>query len=231
MALILDVQTDEWWENVTTPMLETLRRRLRALVKLIEKHRRKPIYTDFEDEMGSEINVELPGFASAGDFEKFRAKTRAFLLEHQDQVVIHKLRMNEPLTAADLDELEKILSESGLGEPEEIARAKEVSHGLGLFVRSLIGLDRQAAKQSLAIFQSGKTLTANQIDFVNLIINHLTEHGAIDAALLYESPFTDLTPQGPDGLFTSAQVDELIATLEQITATALAFPSPQIITA
>lgn len=231
MALILDVQTDEWWENVTTPMLETLRRRLRDLVKLIEKHHRKPIYTDFEDEMGGETDVELPGFAAAGDFEKFRAKTRAFLLDHQDYTVIHKLRMNMPLTAIDLDDLEQILSESGLGKPEEIARAKEVSHGLGLFVRSLIGLDREAAKQSLSTFLSGKTLAANQIEFINLIINHLTEHGAMDAALLYESPFTDLTPQGPDGLFTSAQVDELIAALEQITATALAFPSPQLITA
>lgn len=178
MALILDVQTDEWWENVTTPMLETLRRRLRDIVKLIEKHRRKPIYTDFEDEMGSENNVELPGFAAAGDFEKFRAKTRAFLLEHQDQAVIHKLRMNKPLTAADLDELERILSESGLGGPEEIAHAKEVSNGLGLFVRSLIGLDREAAKQSFARFLAGKTLVANQIEFINRIIDHLTEHGA-----------------------------------------------------
>lgn len=227
MALILDVQTDEWWENVTTPMLETLRRRLRDLVKLIEKHCRKPLYTDFEDEMGGEINVELPGFAAAGDFEKFRAKTRAFLLEHQDNAVIHKLRMNDPLTATDLDELEKILSENGLGGPEEIARAKEMSHGLGLFVRSLIGLDREAAKQSFATFLTGKTLTANQIEFINLIINHLTEHGSMEASLLYESPFTDLTPLGPDGLFTSAQVDELIAALEQITATALVSPGLQ----
>lgn len=231
MPLILDVQTDEWWENVTTPMLETLRRRLRDLVKLMEKSRRKPIYTDFEDEMGGEINVELPGFAASGDFEKFRAKTRAFLLEHQDQAVIHKLRMNEPLTASDLDDLERILSESGLGGPEEIARAKEMSNGLGLFVRSLIGLDREAAKKSLATFLLGKTLTANQIEFINLIINHLTEHGAMDASLLYESPFTDLTPQGPDGLFTSAQVDELIAALEQIKATALASSGLQQITA
>jgi type I restriction enzyme R subunit len=231
VALILDVQTEEWWENVTTPMLETLRRRLRDLVKLIEKHRRKPIYTDFEDEMGSENSVELPGFAAAGDFEKFRAKTRAFLLEHKDQVVIHKLRMNEPLTASDLNELENILSESGLGVPEDISRAKEVSNGLGLFVRSLIGLDREAAKQSLATFLTGKTLTANQIEFINLIINHLIEHGVMEAALLYESPFTDLTPLGPDGLFTSAQVDELIAALEQITATALASPGSQQITA
>jgi type I restriction enzyme R subunit len=53
----------------------------------------------------------------------------------------------------------------------------------------------------------------------------------MDAALLYESPFTDLTPLGPDGLFTSAQVDELIAALEQITATALVSPGSQQITA
>jgi type I restriction enzyme R subunit len=36
----------------------------------------------------------------------------------------------------------------------------------------------------------------------------------MDAALLYESPFTDLTTQGPDGLFTSAHVDELISVLQ-----------------
>ena len=231
MALILDVQTDEWWENVTTPMLEILRRRLRDLVKLIDKHQRTPIFTDFEDEMGSEINVELPGFSSAGDFEKFRAKTRAFLLEHQDNTVIYKLRMNIALTSSDLEELERILSESGVGRKEDIARAKEVSHGLGLFVRSLVGLDREAAKQSLATFLSGKTLNADQIEFINLIINHLTEHGTIDTALLYESPFTDITPHGPDGLFTSAQVDELIGVLEQITATALVSSGQQQITA
>jgi len=64
-----------------------------------------------------------------------------------------------------------------------------------------------------------------------LITDHLTEHGSMDAALLYESPFTDLTPQGPDGLFTSTQIDELIATLEWITATALVPPYSQQITA
>ena len=125
-------------------------------------------------------------------------------------------------TQTDLDELEAMLITSGLGGPEDMQKAKEESHGLGLFVRSLIGLDRGAAKQSFAGFLTGKKLAPNQIEFVDMIINHLTEHGVMDAALLYESPFTDLTPKGPDALFGAAQLDELLAVLHQVRAAALA---------
>ena len=60
MARIQDIQTDEWWQDATVPMLEVMRRRLRSLVQLIEKRQRKPVYTDFEDLMGGEVDVELP---------------------------------------------------------------------------------------------------------------------------------------------------------------------------
>jgi len=56
----------------------------------------------------------------------------------------------------------------------------------------------------------------------NPIVNHLTEHGLMEAALLYESPFTDLTPHGPNGLFENGQVEELVATLATVRATAVA---------
>jgi len=137
-------------------------------------------------------------------------------------IAIHKLRMNTALTRSDLDELERMLTTSEVGGAGDVRKAKEESHGLGLFVRSLVGLDREAAKQAFAGFLAGKALNANQIEFVNLIVDHLTEHGVMGAALLYESPFTDVTPRGPDGIFTSSQLDELLAVLDQVRASALA---------
>jgi len=216
LELIQEIQTDEWWQDVTLPMLEAVRKRLRSLVKLIEKQERQPIYTNFEDEMGDETIVELPHFTSSDSFEKFRAKARDFLRSHQDQMVIFKLRNNKQLTETDLSELETILLENGLGNAEDLDRAKQESHGLGLFVRSLIGLDREVAKQEFGKFLADKTLNANQIEFINMIVDYLTEHGAIAAECLYESPFTDFASQGIDSLFTSSQVDELFALLDDV---------------
>jgi type I restriction enzyme R subunit len=222
MPLILDVQTEAWWQDITLPMLESMRRRLRDLVKLIDRQKRKPIYTDFEDEMGEELPVDLMGFEAPDAFERFRAKARDFLRSHQNHITIYKLKNNQPLTPTDLAELERVLVTNGVGGPADMRKAKTASHGLGLFVRSLVGLDREAAKQAFAGFLHGKPLGANQIEFINLIIDHLTEQGVMEARLLYESPFTDLSPQGPDGVFTSAQVDELLTLLNQVHSRALA---------
>jgi type I restriction enzyme, R subunit len=117
-----------------------------------------------------------------------------------------------------LGELERILREAGIANSTDLDRAKQA--GLGEFIRSLVGLDREAAKQAFGEFLSASTASANQIEFINLIIDHLTHHGIMDPGLLYESPFTDINAQGPEGVFSPQQVDSLVTVLEKIRAAA-----------
>ncbi len=222
MVLIQEIQTDEWWQDVTLPMLEQARKRLRLLVKLIDKQQRKPIYTDFEDQMGTETTVELPGFSPPDSYDRFRAKARQFLKAHEDHLTIHKLRTNEALTAGDLTELEQVLKDAGVGSVDDLAKAKAECSGLGLFVRSLVGMDRQAAKNALGTFLVGGSLRSNQIEFLDEVVNHLTEHGVMEANRLYESPYTDFNPLGVDGVFDSKQVDALISILDIVRRRAIA---------
>ena len=55
-------------------------------------------------------------------------------------------------------------------------------------------------------FLARRNYDANQIAFVQPVVDHLTEHGVMSPARLYESQFTDVTPQGPDALFALAAV-------------------------
>jgi type I restriction enzyme R subunit len=84
----------------------------------------------------------------------------------------------------------------------------------------LVGLEREAAKEAFGQFLAGGTATPNQIEFVNLIIDHLTQHGVMTPARLYESPFTDINPRGPEGVFPTADVELLINVLARIRAAA-----------
>ena len=221
LELIIEVQTDEFWQDITTALLEDVRKRLRSLVKFIEKTTRQNIYTDFTDLIGEETEIELPGFAAGHDVDRFRDKTQQFLKAHENEPVIHKLRWNEPLTTADLDALEKILVEAGAGTPDDLSKVRSGS-GLGLSVRSIVGLDREAAKRAFDGFLAGKILTANQIHFVSLMIDYLTQSGWMSAAQLYESPFTDFSPRGVEGVFDSTQVTQLLTILDSIRQAAAA---------
>ena len=222
LELIAAVATDEWWQDVTVPMLEMMRIRLRGLVNLIDPSQKSIVYTNFADTAEESVPVDLTYVAVAVDRARFREKAFAFLRAHEDDVVLFKVRHGNQLTALDLSELERIMIESGDFKSDEISYAAAEAHGLGLFVRSMVGLDRAAATSALSAFTAGSTLTGNQLAFVNLLVEQLTQRGAIDPELLYLSPFTDVAPTGPEALFTGAQVTELVAALRRIRSTAQA---------
>lgn len=207
---------DEWWVDVTLPLLELARRRVRGLVRFMDKAKRATLYSDFEDELGEGSVVDLPGVTPGTNWERFRAKARAYLRDREDHLALIRLRRNLQLTPEDLSSLEAMLVESGAGGEADIARAREESHGLGLFIRGLIGMDREAATAAFDRYLSDTTFSADQIRFVQLIVEHLTANGFMEVSRLYESPFTDNAPLGPDTIFTEEQVNDIVIVLADV---------------
>jgi type I restriction enzyme R subunit len=105
-----------------------------------------------------------------------------------------------------------MLVEAGQFDREQLDRAvAEVGGDLGVFVRSLVGLNRAAVREALSAFLQDATLTANQIEFLDMVVEHLTRHGTLSAAQLYEAPFTEVAPRGPDVIFPQQFADIVVA--------------------
>ena len=129
---------------------------------------------------------------------------------------MQRLRRNQPHTPGDLDELQRFLLSHGVGTERAIQRAAKECNGFGLFIRSLVGLDRYAAKELFAEFLADGTHTGTQIRFINEILDELTSRGVMDPARLYDPPFSDLAPSGPEGLFSESDVDNICQLLDLV---------------
>jgi len=221
LELILELQTDGFWEDITVEILETVRRRLRNLVELIEPKERKIVITDFEDEIGSGDAVAMPDIGSGVDKARFKMKVRRFVDDHRDHITLSKLRRGEPLTGMDLAELERILLEQNVADAKALAGLIDEG-GLGRFLRSLTGLDRTAAKQAFSAFASRQPLNSDQLEFLDLIINSLAESGLVDPRSFYESPFTDFDDMGIAGVFDKSQASEIISIVKALNDAAAA---------
>lgn len=221
LELIRDIQTDHFWTDVTVGILEEIRLRLRDLADLIEPKMRKNVVTNFEDHIGASSQIALPEVSGGVDKTRFKAKTRKFVEAHADHIALQKIRRGDQLTASDLKELHNMMIEEGVADEETVENLKN-SGGLGVFLRSLTGLDRPAAKAAFGNFSSSNRLSASQTEFVDLIINSLCENGMIDPKSFYESPFTDLDELGIQGIFDEAQTAEIISIVRNLNNAAAA---------
>ncbi len=214
LLLIRQVQDENWWSDVTPAKLESVRIKLRDLVKFIDRTEQTIVYTDFKDELGEVTEVDVPIQQTGFSPYQYRKKVEAYIREHQDHIAIHKLKRNEPLTEKDLEELENMLFSAE--EVESRERFEEVygkDKSLQLFIRELVGLDRYAAKAAFARYLEDSNFSANQIRFVENIIDYLTQNGVMNPGLLYEPPFTDIHQAGLDGVFADEEDADLLISL------------------
>ena len=215
MELILEIQTDTYWEDITPEILEVARRKLRSLARLVDKVSRKRVYSDFEDVMGEAAEIEILQTELGFDKERFTAKARHFLLAHKDHIAVNKIHTQAALTPTDIEQLEVLLISQKLYDPDAATHIDEAG-GLESFVRGLIGLDRSAVRKAFADFIRESNFNSNQIEFVDMIVDALSQNGRIDPVRLYEQPFTRRNDQGLSGLFEQKEATEIVRILKSI---------------
>ena len=181
--------------------LEKVREDIRALVRLIDREQQQIYYTEFEDQLGDLEEVELTYHSTVS--EDYRARLERYIRLHKDHLTIRKLQTNLPITRHELGELERMLFEgTELGSQEDYIREYGSEYPLGVFIRSLLGLDISAAKEAFALFLNKGNLNAAQIEFINTLVDYFVHKGTIEKKLLFDTPFTDQHDEGVFGLFS-----------------------------
>ena len=215
---IQKILSTDYLEQADVNDFEEVRLRIRSLMKYLPHTARPYVTTPFPDEiLSSEWNeAELEN----DDLKNYKEKAEYYIRQHQDHIVIAKLRKNQPLTEYDIHALEEILW-SELGSKDEYV-TEYGSKPLGEFVRELVGLDMNAAKEAFSDYLTNQNLDSRQIYFVNQIIEYIVHNGIMkDLSVLQEPPFTD---QGSiSEIFTDLSVwQEIRGIIEHINQNAIA---------
>jgi type I restriction enzyme, R subunit len=114
-----------------------------------------------------------------------------------------------------------LFSQGSIGSKKELVNAYG-DQPLGIFIRSILGLDISAAKTAFSGFLQSSTFNSQQIRFIDTIINFLTVNGNIDPGMLFESPFTDISSNGLTGVFDINAAQRIIQTINEINENAVA---------
>lgn len=185
--LIQKILHTDYLENAGIHAFEHIRENLRDLIKYIPVNQAS-YTTNFADEIltmdWKESELEND------DLKNYKMKAEFYVRQHQDNAVIAKLKTNQPLIGSDIKVLEGILW-SELGSKQDYEN-EYGSKPLGEFVREIVGLDMNAAKEAFAEFLDGAYLDSNQIYFVNQIVEYIVHNGLMkDFSVLQDAPFTD----------------------------------------
>lgn len=186
-ALLEKILHTDYVENTGVDELEKIRKALRDLMKYITNEQ-SAYETGFGDEI---LSIEWKqSELENDDLQNYKMRAEFYVRQHQNELAIAKLKMNVPLTDSDITQIEEILwSEVGTKQDYEAEYGKKP---LGEFIREIVGLDMNAAKEAFSAYLTNVNLDSRQIYFVNQIVEYIVHNGMMkDMSILQEAPFID----------------------------------------
>lgn len=208
--------SEEFWSTVNLKKLEKIREDLRGLIHLLKDDEHQPIiYSNFKDELNHSSVKERDLLENYTTLQSYKDRVENFIRKNKNHLVIDKIYKGIPISPSDLNTLEEFLTYEKFY-TEEIEK-EYGTKSLGIFVRRVLGLDIEAANRHFAGFIQEENLNANQILFVQKIVDYLNKNGVLEKHMLTQSPFTDFDDEGIFGVFDENQKSaRIIKLVEEI---------------
>ena len=219
---ISQVRSTAFWDNVTPASLEEVRHKLRGTMQYRVRQTRAavpPRVLDIKEE--ADLIETRVRKVKLDDLDK--AALRSRLREALDKIfeeneTLQKIKAGEPVSDQDLQALTSLVltQEPDLDLNDLVDYYPETAGHLDLAIRRIIGLDPNAVRSTFEQFvRKHPTLNSMQIQFLDMLQNYIAKNGAIELEKLYDQPFTSISSEGVDGVFSETEIDDLIAIVER----------------
>jgi len=224
-ATIQKVRSGDFWKAVVGQVdiaaIEDIREELRGIMR----HRvvsttigRKPRILDItEDTTKIQFARHVPKLEGT-ELVAYRQRVEQVLVELFDSIpTLRKIRRGEPVSESDLASLVSLV----LTQHPDVNLSwltefyPDTAGDLATAIRTIIGMEPEVVAERFAdFFARHPQMSAKQQRFMALLQNHIAKFGVVTLDKLYEAPFTQVSEEGPDGVFEDAVVDDLISVIE-----------------
>lgn len=228
-AIIKLAQTNNYWAKSTDETFDELAEKLSALMKYRDSDVQPlgPAQFDFADLLKAKEIVEFGPEHSAVSVSKYREMVEKQIMELTDSnPILQKIKAGKEVTEDEVQELAALLHDEHPHITEELLKNvyKNRKAKFIQFIKHILGLEilesfpETVTKAFEQFIHSHSNLSSRQLDFLNLLKEFIMEKEFVQKRDLIESPFTVLHPQGIRGLFTPAEINEILELTKKVAA-------------
>ncbi len=216
-AAILAVESKEFWQNITVPKLENMRRELRGIMKFQASTRTTRVAPRVYDVTDGEIEgVDYTTTLEGLDLVEYRQRVERIIRDHfANDPVLQRIRAGKRVPDEELETLASLVLR--VDDKANVKRLVQRDQKQSLLdvLRGLVGLDAEAVNAAFTNFvHKYPHMSAQQLRFLQVLKNHIAQNGGIEIDRLYDVPFTIIHAEGIEGVFTDKkQVDEILGLL------------------
>lgn len=227
-ALIRVSQTSHYWAKADEDAFDELTVKLGPLMKFREQSTGTvPIHLDLTDSLHAKDWVEFGPQHEAVSITRYREMVEALIVElTEHNPILLKIKNGEAVSADDAIELAELLHDEHPHITEDLLRQvyKNRKARFIQFIRHILGIEvlqsfPEAVSAAFEQFiRQHTTLNSRQLEFLNLLKNFIVEREKVEKKDLINAPFTVIHPQGIRGVFSPAEINEILQLTERLAA-------------